>query len=480
MRRLSRRLSERTRLNKKAIMLAVAACVSGSGMANAASLLEPGTTTYRVELASTDPLTVGRDHTLILDNENGLFVLGAPVVNLGTVQVTSPDPFWNSQFAAHGAQVNQGRWILNDNMDAFFDDAGDFDNRAGTFEIGQDSVATIAMTFYGGSIHGTSGTSRFVAQHLRDVTMSGQVRLTSSSPWLDIVATEVSGTLTVTGTLHSEGIRLGANTVLKGGGQTVLSGGAVSTTPEASGAQLTIASGHTLTGHSQLSNITLINQGTLNVEQGRSIVGNAVVVQQETEAITQVSGGLAAAEIRLQGGVIDVRGVLSGLVTVDGGMLVMHEGGSVKGDVDVRSGRVSVYASSADALASWEKPAFEGNLMLSDNAEFEVIVSSGIDALTLGTTGLTWLGGKLILTFAEGVRPVSPEFLLVFDTYIQGTFKSLEVRGAGNLPWHIAEQSGPFVVLSSVPEPETWGLMLCGLGVVGWRLRRRAPAQTTH
>lgn len=36
------------------------------------------------------------------------------------------------------------------------------------------------------------------------------------------------------------------------------------------------------------------------------------------------------------------------------------------------------------------------------------------------------------------------------------------------------------VVLSAVPEPSTWALMIAGFAVVGFGLRRRAPARTAR
>lgn len=485
MRRLSRRLFARTRLNAMTRLLVGACLATGWTAVQAGSLLEPGTTTYELMLDSAEPVTVGPDHRLILNTENAGFHLLAPVVNHGTVQIkTSRSAFEVPVFAIF-KQVNRGQWFLDDQvlMHFSFDDV---DNHRGTFQIGKNSALYAHGAFSGGSIHGINETSQLWANRLQDVTLSGQVRLLASGmsayagPLKD-APPEVSGTLTVNGLLHAESMRLGSNTVLQGGGRTILSGGSVTAFPEAPGSQMTIASGHTMTGHGQLSNFTLINEGALRVESTRTISSNAVVVQQGADAITQVTGGLTAEEFLLRGGVIDVSGVLASQVTVDGGTLVMHEGGALKGDVDVRSGRVSVYASSPRALGEWGSLALDGDLILSNAAEFEVILTASMGHIEIPTTGRIQLGGKLILTFAEGARPLYPDFVLFFDGYDGvSVFKSLEVRGAGNLPWHIAEQSGPFVVLSSVPEPETWGLMLCGLGVVGWRLRRRTVLRPLH
>ena len=80
---------------------------------------------------------------------------------------------------------------------------------------------------------------------------------------------------------------------------------------------------------------------------------------------------------------------------------------------------------------------------------------------------------------------VSHTFEVIFTANsLQGSFRSLRVNGTGNLPWTFVQErvseNQLTVTITAVPEPEIWGLMLCGLGVIGWRMRRRAPAQTTH
>lgn len=477
MRRLSRRLSERTRLKSLTTVMACACWLAGAEAAHAGSLLEPGTTTYTLQLESTDPVTVGRDHNLILDTQGEMFGLVAPVVNQGTVRVKTYDDGWQEALFAVGPQVNSGQWILGDQLAAYFVE-GAVNNRSGTFQIGKDSVLSVDRDFIGGTIHGTSATSELWAGHLSDVALSGQVVLRSSGGSNQAASagpTKVSGTLTVDGTLHVRSMQLAADTALTGGGKTVLAGAWIGAAPGAPGAQLTIATGHTLTGNGSLSDIALINRGALTVEADRTLAGNAIVTQQGAGAVMQVAGQLIANEVWLEGGVINLSGRLGASVTVEGGTLVVQDGGVVDGDLDVRAGRVSVNASSSTAL--WDAPVFAGDIALSDTSELEVIVSSSSDHLLLGVNGTAKLGGKLIVTFAEGARPTAPDFLLMFEAMsdIQGTFTSVEVQGAGDFHWRITDRQGPLyaLVISSIPEPQTWVLLLCGLGMMTWQVRRR-------
>lgn len=94
----------------------------------------------------------------------------------------------------------------------------------------------------------------------------------------------------------------------------------------------------------------------------------------------------------------------------------------------------------------------------------------------LDITGLALYGmndklistGKSVSTGAMDVWTLTSDNLMAGDYYIRVT---------GNMVSDTAASFGGAVMLAPVPEPETYGMMLGGLGVLGFLARRRKSKQ---
>lgn len=455
MRGLSRHLSERTRWKSITSLVVGIGLATGLAAAQAGSLLEPGTTTYLTQLSSETPLEVGPAHTLILDTDDSLFALEAPLINKGVVRWLNATPYgdWSALAIATKSLVNQGRVIVDGYVDVYMD--GGLNNQGGLLQIGANSSVS-APSITGGRIHGLSSTSKLNAE-LKNVTITGQV----------LARATVGGPLTVFGTLGVASMSLSESTLLRGDGRTFLDHGTIKAAPNASSPQLTIAAGHTFGGTGSISNVAVINQGTLDIQQGEVLNTNKDIVQQGANSQLLVSGTLQAPSIQIQGGVIDLQytGLVTGDVVVKQGRMVLHN----LTDFDFENGKIGA--------------AIEGNLTLSDQSQLEVIVRHGDPLSVLEVWGSASLDGDLIVSFLDGARVPSTFDLYISANSLQGTFRSLHVNGTGNLPWSFVQRrdNGQLTVtITAVPEPETWGLMLGGLGVVAWCLRRRTALHATR
>mgnify|MGYP006183190499 CR=1 FL=1 len=59
--------------------------------------------------------------------------------------------------------------------------------------------------------------------------------------------------------------------------------------------------------------------------------------------------------------------------------------------------------------------------------------------------------------------------------------EAIEAEARGRWPLH--ESTGYAIegnVLAPVPEPETWAMLLAGLGITGWAVRRRQQPSSSH
>jgi hypothetical protein len=109
------------------------------------------------------------------------------------------------------------------------------------------------------------------------------------------------------------------------------------------------------------------------------------------------------------------------------------------------------------------------------------LANDSFDKLEVG--GNFTMGGKLVLTSWNGfVAQAGQSFdLLDWGTLNgtgSGTFKSIDASGfmlaAGTKLDYSQLYSNGTVSVTAVPEPETYAMMLAGLGLVGWSARRRA------
>jgi hypothetical protein len=455
-------LPAHVRLKSLAMLGAAAFLLSQHTVADANSLFEPGTTTYAGTLRSTDPIQIGPNHTLILNTDDFGFQLFAPLVNEGVVKLAaSPDNFGFVPVNAPLQQVNRGRWIIDNGL--YFLVRDGLDNRGGILEMAANSHVSSSSTLTGGLIQGAG--SSVSAKKLSDVAFAGQVTVTHSTIERQLHVMP-GGTLALQGELQVRD-----PVTLSGTGQSVLkpettvSGLAGGTAPQA----LIIDRGHTLAASGQVKNVYLINNGTVKVDKQETLESNTSVTQQGVDSEMIIDGSLAAPSIQLSGGRTTVTGTLQGNIVVDGGHLTLGAASEIKGLIDVQSGRLTT------TDRGWYT---DGDLQLSDQSEFEVVVTHGGWVRTDIWNSIK-LGGDLILTFAEGAQ--IPSHVLLDMMTFSGTFRSVRVNGAGDTPWVIRRQDGEsgIILLTPIPEPGTWALMLIGLGVLAG-VQGRRPLRIRH
>lgn len=90
---------------------------------------------------------------------------------------------------------------------------------------------------------------------------------------------------------------------------------------------------------------------------------------------------------------------------------------------------------------------------------------TGLDLYT--STGTLVSTGSMVTTGARDVWTLSADSLAMGQYYLQVS---------GSLVSDTAGSFGGSVMLNPVPEPETYGMMLAGLGLVGFLARRRKAA----
>lgn len=111
----------------------------------------------------------------------------------------------------------------------------------------------------------------------------------------------------------------------------------------------------------------------------------------------------------------------------------------------------------------------------------------GVDFDRLLVSGNATLDGVLDVTHLAGYAPkIGDSFIVLASSRLYGTFSSLSSHGFGSgtqinvsyLDGNDADSYADYVRLdvAAVPEPETYAMMLAGLGVVGWSLRKRKLA----
>lgn len=474
-----RRTFARICLKSMVSLLVGAGLATSAVTANAISLPTSGTTIWtsvdHLEQGAVVDIRAGQ--TLVLDTrEKGEFFLDADFRNKGVVQVIgSGATEWNSTFhlTSGGNFLNGGTLELKQATTYLLPY---LDNISGIIQIDAQSKL-LTFELIGGQVHGAELSSQIGYSGISDVTLAGR---------LTVVQTQTAGNLNITGQVHMVGLQSIKTTTLHGTGQTVLRDviGAQDTGGPGVGIppRLTIAAGHRVDAAGQFTDVSLVNQGQIEVAAQQILKIDSAVLQQGPDASLVVNGILQAPNVQLTGGHIDLAGRLKGDVLVEGGTLHLREGSIVQGNITVQSGRVKIH-SPVDGIVEFDESPFLGDIELAETAEFEVEITSDRNIVQMAFLEELTLGGKLIVTFANGAQPLSSEIVLIFDSIhgFQGAFNSLEVRGAGSAPWSFAHQGEGLVVLTSaVPEPETWSLMLCGLGMVGWRLRRRVTLQTTH
>lgn len=183
--------------------------------------------------------------------------------------------------------------------------------------------------------------------------------------------------------------------------------------------------------------------------------------------------------------------VYEGSLTKSGeGALTLSGDNSFSGGTEVRGG--SLVAASAHALGtgdvdvvggtfatrSTQTVLLGGNLTVGSGGILDLGLGAG-HSLLLDVAGRLSAGGLLNISFVDGFLGAGLYDLIDFGSF-QGAFSSFSYSGLGggytaSLVFNV---DGVDVNVAAVPEPETYAMLLAGLGAIGWASRRRKRAQS--
>lgn len=206
---------------------------------------------------------------------------------------------------------------------------------------------------------------------------------------------------------------------------------------------------------------TVINTGTASMNADSSASGGTYT---QTAGTTTINGELHS-NVQLQGGFLKGSGAIFGNVTVSDGAQV-NPGNSpgsltINGDFNLQSGSV----------LNLEVASINGVLKFDELVVTGTFTKSGTINFNLGA-GVTFDVDADVRTFTSAGQTVNltDMFSLNLLPGLIDTQVSVVDASGGVTAWTIAATDIPAV---PVPEPETYAMMLAGLGLVGWAARRR-------
>ena len=215
---------------------------------------------------------------------------------------------------------------------------------------------------------------------------------------------------------------------------------------------------------------SIMNRGEFVVRQGGSVVGNGSYLQDswETGVTTRVDGRLAASDITIQAGTLTGSGVLAGPVTLGGAVVQPgNSAGVLTIDGSLSTGGSQFFIELAGPT-SFDRLAVTGDASFSISQITFRLLGDYVPAIGDGYTWLT-VGGA-----ASGLGTL--DWWVEKDDGAGGFYfwagpnyspPGMQIAFSGD---RIAFDAAP------IPEPETWALLLAGLGVVGFVARRRLRA----
>jgi hypothetical protein len=226
--------------------------------------------------------------------------------------------------------------------------------------------------------------------------------------------------------------------------------------------------------------------GVFTVETGGTVAGPGTYFQNDWYSVTRVNGTLAASDITLREGVLTGSGTLVGPVTLGsawGGAGAAVQPGNSPGTLTV-DGNLDAYYTRFDIdLAG---PSLYDRLVVTGDARFTGGVVNFIlhspdglhyDYRPAAGDAFTWLivGGAV-----QGLEGLDWNLSVVFDSGWAITVASS--WGPTQWIWGPTPSDGVGIhftgdriefTAAPVPEPQTWALLLAGLGLVGWMAQRR-------
>jgi fibronectin-binding autotransporter adhesin len=174
----------------------------------------------------------------------------------------------------------------------------------------------------------------------------------------------------------------------------------------------------------------------------------------QSGGLTIVNGVLAASNVLVNGGTVDGFGTINGNLTINAGML--GAGDAV--------GRLAVAGSFNQAATS----VFNVQIAGYDQG-------AGYDWLAIG--GISRFGGKLRVAFDDSfnAKPDDIFTLVTYASWDRSEFSGLLVSGLGS--GYLAKlrytDNALLLQVAAVPEPESYAMMLAGLGLIRLMARRR-------
>ncbi|MDB6001336.1 MAG: outer rane autotransporter barrel domain protein [Rhizobacter sp.] len=140
------------------------------------------------------------------------------------------------------------------------------------------------------------------------------------------------------------------------------------------------------------------------------------------------------------------------------------------------TGNVSAFGGTL-AIRGVDTVAIAGNLSLGGSSMLDLMLDSGTDAL-LSVTKHATFGGLLALSFDDSFTFAAGLYDLVDATNYDGMFSSYSFTGldGGFKASVLYTADGVKLQVAAIPEPETYALMLAGLGLMAFVARRRKQA----
>lgn len=411
---------------------------------------------------------------------------------------------------------NGANWVNN----------GLFVANASTSIVDNGGAQPILDNSSAGILRASGGSTLTVGNMLRnnggqlDAEAGSTIRYTGGAQFGHGTQFSGAGSNVVAGNSGFTGGINGANLVLEGGTQTgssALLSGNVNWTGGRFQGGWQIAGGHTLTADTGAfkyisgTGTTIDNQGTLvwNTSNLLYLEGTAHLQNTGTidlRADTQIINNGGTPTFVNTGSIIKSAG--AGTASIGNGLGFDNQGGTV----DVRSGTLalpsnftnhgrltgtgtfSVAGLLSNAAGGTLAPgastpgtlALTGNFSQADGAAFAVDLESLGSHDLFNIAGTAALGGSLILNCFAACSYAVGDLITILDSTgnLSGSFGSNVfmngfASGAFDVVYDMAADRVQLLVTQSVtavPEPASYGMLMAGLGVVGWLARRRRAA----